>query len=206
MNTLMLLVATSLLLAGCSVLGKRTAAEPPYTVLAGAGEYEVRQYAGMVVAETVVEGEYARTSGPAFSRLAGYIFGKNRSKTKISMTAPVLQEQASEKLAMTAPVIQEKKGTAWVMAFVMPEGSTLSSLPEPLDPSVTLRKVPARRIGVIRYSGMHSESNLESNAAKLAVWLESKGYRMISRPRAASYDPPWTIPFMRRNEVHIDVE
>ncbi|NTW10089.1 MAG: heme-binding protein [Chlorobiaceae bacterium] len=206
MEKLILLAATSLLLAACSVIGKRTAAEPPYKALAGEGEYEVRQYAAMVVAETIVEGEYGRTSGTAFSRLAGYIFGKNRSKVKLSMTAPVLQEQAGENIGMTSPVLQEKKGTAWVMAFVMPEGSTLESLPEPLDPSVTLRALTARKVGVIRYTGLHTESNLESNAAKLALWLESKGFRMVSRPRAASYDPPWTIPFMRRNEVHIDLE
>lgn len=206
MDKLILLAATSLLLAGCSVIGKRTAAEPAYRVLAGEGDYEVRQYAEMVVAETIVEGEYSRTSGTAFSRLAGYIFGKNRSKAKISMTAPVLQERAGEKLAMTSPVLQEKKGKSWVMAFVMPEGSSLASLPEPIDPGVTLRTVPARNVGIIRYTGLHSESNLDANAAKLAGWLESRGYRMISKPRAASYDPPWTIPFMRRNEVHIDLE
>lgn len=206
MNVLMMLTATSVLLAGCTVLGKRTAEEPSYTVLAGEDECEVRQYGGMVVAETVVEGQYARTSGMAFSRLAGYIFGRNRSKEKIPMTAPVIQEQAGEKITMTSPVLQEKKGKAWVMAFVMPEGSSLESLPEPLDATVTLRAVPARKVGVIRYSGLHSESNLDARASELAGWLEKKGYRMLSGPRAASYDPPWTLPFLRRNEVHIDVE
>ncbi|TLU88512.1 MAG: heme-binding protein [Chlorobium sp.] len=206
MNGLLMLLATSVLLAGCSVLGKREAAEPPYKVILEEGDCEIRQYGEMVVAETVVEGEYSRTSGTAFSRLAGYIFGKNRKKEKISMTAPVIQEPASEKLPMTAPVLQEKKGTAWVMAFVMPEGSTLASLPEPLDPLVTLRMVPGRKVAVIRYSGLHSESNLRSYSEKLTGWLEKKGRRVLSQPRAASYDPPWTIPFMRRNEVHIDIE
>ncbi|NTW82291.1 MAG: heme-binding protein [Chlorobiaceae bacterium] len=206
MNGLLMLLATSVLLAGCSVLGKREAKEPPYKVLLTEGDCEIRQYDEMVVAETVVEGEYSRTSGTAFSRLAGYIFGKNRKKEKISMTAPVIQEPVSEKLPMTAPVIQERKGSGWVMAFVMPEGSTLASLPEPLDPSVTLRTVPGKKVAVIRYSGLHSESNLRSNSEKLDIWLEKKGYRMLSQSRAASYDPPWTIPFMRRNEVHVDVE
>ena len=191
MAGLSLLLMTSLMLTGCSVLGKRTAKEPPYKVLAEEGDFEVRQYAEMIVAETVIEGAYGQTGAPGFSRLAGYIFGKNRSK---------------EKLSMTAPVLQEKKGNAWVMAFVMPEGSRLETLPVPLDPAVTLRSVAGKKVGVIRYSGLHSESNLRSYAGKLTEWLEKNGYRAGSQPRAASYDPPWTLPFLRRNEVHIDIE
>ncbi len=201
-----LLLMTSLMLAGGSVLGKRTANEPPYRGLEEDGDIEVRLYGEMIVAETVIDGAYGQTGAPGFSRLAGYIFGKNRSKEKLTMTAPVLQEPVSEKLSMTAPVLQEKKGNAWVMAFVMPEGSRLETLPVPLDPAVTLRSVQGKKVAVIRYSGLHSESNLRNYAEKLTLWLEKKGYRVCSQPRAASYDPPWTLPFLRRNEVHIDIE
>ena len=200
------LLMTSLMLAGCSVLGKRTANEPLFKVLKEDGDIEIRQYGEMIVAETVVEGSYGQTSGAAFSRLAGYIFGKNRAKQKIAMTAPVLQEAVSEKISMTAPVMQEKKGNAWVMSFVMPEGSTLEALPVPLDPAVKQRVIPGKKVGVIRYSGLHSENNLRNYAEKLTVWIEKQGSRVLSGPRAASYDPPWTIPFLRRNEVHIDSE
>lgn len=206
MPVLMGLFMTCFLFAGCSVLGKRTADEPPYTVIEKDGEREIRRYGDMIVAETVVEGRYSTTSGPAFSRLAGYIFGKNRGKQKIAMTAPVIQEPVSKKIPMTAPVLQEKKGTAWSMMFVMPEGYTLETTPEPLDAAVAVREVKGKKVAVIRYSGLHSESNLQSYAGKLTLWLENKGYRILSPPRAASYDPPWTIPFLRRNEVHIDVE
>jgi len=206
MATWSMVLMTTFMLAGCSVLGKRTANEPQYKVLAEEGDIEIRQYGGMIVAETVVEGKYSQTSGIAFSRLAGYIFGKNRAKQKIVMTAPVLQEPVSEKISMTAPVIQEKKGNAWVMSFVMPEGYTLETLPVPLDPAVTLRQVQGKKVGVIRYSGLHSESNLQNYAGKLTIWLEKRGKKVLSEPRAASYDPPWTIPFLRRNEVHIDIE
>ncbi|NMW22361.1 MAG: heme-binding protein [Chlorobiaceae bacterium] len=206
MATWSMVLMTTFMLAGCSVLGKRTANEPQYKVLAEEGDIEIRQYGGMIVAETVVEGKYSQTSGIAFSRLAGYIFGKNRAKQKIVMTAPVLQEPVSEKISMTAPVIQEKKGNAWVMSFVMPEEYTLETLPVPLDPAVTLRQVQGKKVGVIRYSGLHSESNLQNYAGKLTIWLEKRGKKVLSEPRAASYDPPWTIPFLRRNEVHIDIE
>ncbi len=200
------LLMTSLMLAGCSVLGKRTANEPPYKVLSQDGEIEIRQYGEMIVAETVVEGSYGQTSGAAFSRLAGYIFGKNRAKQKLAMTAPVLQEPVSEKISMTAPVIQEKKGNAWVMSFVMPEGYRLETLPVPLDDAVKLRMLPGKKVGVIRYSGLHSEHNLRNFAEKLTGWLEKNGNRVLSGARSASYDPPWTLPFLRRNEVHIDIE
>jgi effector-binding domain-containing protein len=206
MNAWSLLLMTTLMLAGCSVLGKRTSAEPPFKVIEKDGEIEIRQYGAMVLAETVVDGSYGQSSGQAFSRLAGYIFGKNRSKQKLSMTAPVIQEAKSEKLSMTTPVMQEKKGSSWTMSFVMPEGSTLASLPVPLDPAVTFREVPAKRVAVIRYSGRHSENNLRNYADRLTAWLQKKGYRVLSAPRAASYDPPWTIPMLRRNEVQIDVE
>jgi len=206
MATWSMVLMTTFMLAGCSVLGKRTANEPQYKVLAEEGDIEIRQYGGMIVAETVGEGKYSQTSGIAFSRLAGYIFGKNRAKQKIVMTAPVLQEPVSEKISMTAPVIQEKKGNAWVMSFVMPEEYTLETLPVPLDPAVTLRQVQGKKVGVIRYSGLHSESNLQNYAGKLTIWLEKRGKKVLSEPRAASYDPPWTIPFLRRNEVHIDIE
>jgi hypothetical protein len=206
MNAWSLLLMTTLLLAGCSVLGKRTSPEPPFKVIEKDGEIEIRQYGAMVLAETVVDGSYGQSSGQAFSRLAGYIFGKNRSKQKLSMTAPVIQEAKSEKLSMTTPVMQEKKGSSWTMSFVMPEGSTLASLPVPLDPAVTFREVPPKRVAVIHYSGLHSENNLRNYAEKLTAWLQNKGHRALSAPRAASYDPPWTIPMLRRNEVQIDIE
>ncbi|NTV92190.1 MAG: heme-binding protein [Chlorobiaceae bacterium] len=206
MNSLLLLLMSSFLMAGCSVIGKRSADEPGFTLQKKEGFFEVRHYGKMVYAETVVEGSYSKTSGVAFSRLAGYIFGKNRVKQKISMTAPVMQEPVSEKIPMTAPVLQEKKGEGWLMSFVMPEGSRLETMPEPLDPAVKLREVEGRSVAVIGYTGLHSEKNIRKYAGQLREWIGKKGYRAISEARAASYDPPWTIPFLRRNELQIDVE
>jgi len=203
MNTVMLML-TSLLLAGCSVLGKREAAEPHYEVLKNDGAFEVRRYGPMVIAETFLNEEsYSTASGKGFNRLAGYIFGKNRSKTSISMTAPVLQERSSQKISMTAPVLQQPDKGGWRMAFVLPEGFTLESAPEPLDPEVKLRELPASTVAVVTFSGLHSAANLEKYGRQLQTWLKKQGYRTISEPKLASYDPPWTIPFLRRNEVQI---
>ena len=205
MKTVMLML-TSLLFAGCSVLGKRSAAEPPYEVQKKDGVYEVRRYGPMVIAETILDEEdYGAASGKGFNRLAGYIFGKNKSKSSISMTAPVLQERRSEKISMTAPVLQQRNKGGWTMAFVLPEGFTLASAPEPLDPEVKLREVPPSTVAVVRFSGLHSAANLEKYGRQLLTWLEKQGYRTLSEPKLASYDPPWTIPFLRRNEVQIRI-
>jgi hypothetical protein len=205
MKTIMLML-TSLLFAGCSVLGKRSAAEPPYEVQKQDGAFEVRRYGPMVIAETILDEEdYGAASGKGFNRLAGYIFGKNKSKSSISMTAPVLQERRSEKISMTAPVLQQRNKGGWAMAFVLPEGFTLASAPEPLDPEVKLSEVPPSTVAVVRFSGLHSAANLEKYGRQLRTWLEKQGYRALSEPKLASYDPPWTIPFLRRNEVQIRI-
>lgn len=203
---IVLLLLSSLLLAGCSVLGKRTAEEAQYTVLKSAGEYELREYEPMIIAETTMEGDYRSTSGKAFSKLASFIFGGNRTDSSIDMTTPVLQEQGSEEIAMTAPVIQEKSGEKWVTAFVMPREYTMETIPKPLDKDIVLREIPGGKVAAIRYSGLHSEKNIAKYSEKLNQWIQENGYRPVSRPRAATFDPPWTLPFLRRNEVHIDIE
>ena len=203
---MMLLLLSSLLLAGCSVLGKRTAEEAQYTVLKSDGEYELRRYEPMIIAETTMEGDYRSTSGKTFSKLASFIFGANKSESSIDMTAPVLQEQGSEEIAMTAPVIQKKSGEKWVTAFVMPHTYTIETIPKPLDQGIVLREIPGSKVATIRYSGLHSEKNINKYSEKLNKWIIDNGYRPASRPRAASFDPPWTLPFLRRNEVHIDID
>ena len=201
-----ILMLTSLLFAGCSVLGKRTTSEPPFELLKSDGQFEIRLYGSMLIAETILsEDDYGAASGKGFNRLAGYIFGKNRSKTSITMTAPVLQEKRSEKIAMTAPVLQQREKGGWTMAFVLPKGYTLESAPEPLDPEVKLREIPPATVAVVRFSGLHSSANLEKYGHQLQAWLEKQGYHALSTPRLASYDPPWTLPFLRRNEVQITI-
>jgi hypothetical protein len=122
------------------------------------------------------------------------------------MTAPVIQEQEAETLAMTAPVIQQKSGAVWLMAFVLPAEYSVSTAPVPLDPAVIIKEIPGKKVAIIRYSGSLSEQGIEENTEILQNWLTIKGYRAISPSRSAAYDPPWTLPFLRRNEVHIDIE
>ncbi len=202
----LLSVLTSIFLAGCSVFGLRTAEEPSYQVLNDFGDIQIRHYPAMVVAQTEVTADYKNSSSQGFQRLAGYIFGNNKKQQKIAMTAPVIQEQEAETMAMTAPVIQQKSGTVWLMAFVLPAEYSVSTAPVPLDSAVIIKEIPGKKIAVIRYSGSLSEQGIEEKSEHLKNWLSQQGYQAISEPRSAAYDPPWTLPFLRRNEIHIDIE
>ncbi len=199
-------VLTTLFLAGCSVFGIRSADEPTYQVLNDYGHIQIRQYPAMVVAQTEVTADYKNSSSQGFQRLARYIFGGNKKQQKMAMTAPVIQEQEAETLAMTAPVIQQKSGTVWLMAFVLPSDYSVATAPVPLDPAVTIKKISGKKVAVIRYSGSLSEQAIEDKSEELKSWLSQQGFRGLFPSRSAAYDPPWTLPFLRRNEVHIDIE
>ncbi|OYV16319.1 MAG: SOUL heme-binding protein, partial [Methylococcaceae bacterium NSM2-1] len=107
---------------------------------------------------------------------------------------------------MTAPVIQQKSGPVWLMAFVLPQGYSLHTAPEPLDSSVVIKTIPDKKVAVIQYSGSLSEQSIEEKSEELTNWLTKQNYKAISPSRSAAYDPPWTLPFLRRNEIHIDIE
>lgn len=184
-------------------------AEPTFTVEQKDGDFEVRRYEPRVLAETVVSGDWDRAGNEAFGRLAGYIFGKNTTNAKIEMTAPVAQRAESRKLAMTAPVGQRREGDAWVVSFTMPAGETLATLPSPLDQRVTLREVPAERVMVVRFSGRWSDAQMRQRADSLRSWGNERGLRGAAANEEAEvnrYDPPWTLWFLRRNEVWIKLE
>ncbi|MEY3759366.1 MAG: hypothetical protein RIR39_857 [Pseudomonadota bacterium] len=199
-------ILTTIFLAGCSVFGIRTADQPTYQVLNDYGHIQIRDYPALVVAETEVIADYKNSSNQGFQRLAGYIFGNNQKQQKMAMTAPVIQEQKAETLAMTAPVIQQKIGDVWLMAFVLPKGYSVLTAPVPNDQEVIIKELPEKKVAVIQYTGSLCESGIEENAETLKIWLNQQGYKVLSSSRSAAYDPPWTLPFLRRNEVHIDIE
>lgn len=211
MKKLALVAITSLFVSGCTVFGAAAAEEPPYEVIRSDGAIEVRRYGELLVAQTAVEGAYDEVGGAAFRRLAGFIFGDNTTREKVAMTAPVLQQPeagAAEgtEIAMTAPVLQEPDGETWIMTFVMPSEFTRETLPEPNDPQVKIATIPPRTVATIRFSGLMGEKKVDRYSAKLSRWLEEHGYRAVSEPRSAGYNPPWTLPPLRRNEIHIDIE
>lgn len=183
--------------------------EPKYEVVHTYPMFELRQYAPYLVAETEVTGDFDKVGNQAFRILADYIFGNNRSKTKMAMTAPVNQRPAEgEKIDMAAPVGQkpgESGPNSYVLSFVMPSGYTLDSLPTPNDPRVHLREVPARLMAVRRYSGRWTRSNYEENLRILRLAVQEAGLETTGDPVYARYNPPFTLWFMRRNEVMLQV-
>lgn len=196
---------SGLALAGCSVVGVRSGTEePPYTVEARIGEVEIRTYGPRLAAETFVEDgeEAARNAG--FRRLAGYIFGGNTAKQDIAMTAPVAQ--TSESIAMTAPVAQDSVAPGrWRIRFFMPSRYTLATLPKPNDPAVVLVEVPSQQVAVLRFSGDRSAAAVAAQQRLLLDALATSAWRPDGTPSAWFYDPPWTLPWLRRNEVSVPV-
>jgi hypothetical protein len=185
--------------------------EPKFDILTKDGDFELRQYAPMVVAETLVSGSQDDASSQGFRIIAGYIFGDNKlagaGAEKIAMTAPVLLEKqnVSKKIDMTAPVTMDKVGDRWRVHFVMPSQYKLADLPKPNNPAVTLREIPASKYAALRFSGFAGEEKVAAKTKELTDWVIARGYAAINAPQLARYDPPWTLPFMRRNEVLVEV-
>ncbi len=200
--------------------------EPKFQLLTkevtGEGIFELRHYAPFVVAETWVDGDMDTASNKGFRVIADYIFGNNQAAgsvagdkvaAKIAMTAPVTLEPVtpkSEKIAMTAPVSLESRadmtGTGhWRVHFVMPSEYTLATLPKPNNSAVQLREVGAKTVAVVTYSGFNTLNRIQHETEKLIRWMQSKNLEPKGDALLARYDPPWTLPIWRRNEVHFEV-
>jgi hypothetical protein len=198
----------SCLIVGLVFLGTPAMAteEPAFTVVSHEGDFEVRDYPALVVAEVTVTGDQKESATKGFRLLAHYIFGGNVPKQSIAMTAPVAQQRAGDKIAMTAPVTQTQHDGAWVVRFTMPHSYTLATLPKPNDPAVHLRDVPAARFAVVRFSGWADQKDFDTQAALLSAFMKSHHLRAAGPPSLSQYNPPWTLWFARRNEVMIPLE
>ncbi len=178
--------------------------QPEYAVTMSDGAFEIRAYGPMITAETELKGERSAAIREGFGLIAAYIFGANKPNTKIAMTAPVQQQQA-EKIAMTAPVTQQGSDEGWSVRFVMPRSWSLETLPAPHDARVTLRPVPAKTMLAIRFSGFASDSTISSKIAELRSYAASNKLTTLGEPLLAFYNPPWTLPFFRRNEIMLEL-
>lgn len=179
--------------------------EPAFRSVQKDGAFEIRDYPALVVAEVTAAGGQSAAASRGFRLLAAYIFGGNARRQSIAMTAPVAQELVGEKIAMTAPVIQTRSANTWVVRFIMPRGYTLETLPRPNDARVRLRATPPTRVAVIRFSGVAEPGNVAAKSAELSAWITGRHLRPTGAPALAQYDPPWTLWFLRRNEVMIPV-
>lgn len=221
--------ALTLLLTGSLLLTSGAAMatlEPSYTLLEQLDDFELRNYAPKIIAQTTVSGDYDAASRKGFKILANYIFGNNsvsstedaKNSAKISMTAPVIMKPSdgvgdkksddkandtSAKISMTAPVSMQKSEGNWQVSFVMPENYTMATIPKPNNPAITLIEIPEVRYAVIKFSGLAGEKKVAEKTSELQQWMLTKKLTPIATPELARYNPPWTLPFMRRNEVMI---
>ncbi len=203
-HSIRMILATAVIIFGA--MDAMAIEEAAYNVLKKENNFEIRDYAPHILAETIVEGDLEEAGNKAFNRLFRYISGDNRSRDKVAMTAPVSQEPMGDKIKMTAPVGQQRVQGKWAVSFMMPASYTLETLPEPEDPKVTLRQVPARRMAAVRYSGFWSEKNYLRYKLELESWIHERGLNMVGDPIWARYNPPFTPWFLRRNEILIPVD
>ncbi|MHB2170084.1 SOUL family heme-binding protein [Alsobacter sp. R-9] len=188
-----------------SVMGVKAETEQArYRVVREPGMFELRAYEPTVVAEVSAAGDRNEAVNVGFRLLAAYIFGANLPGTSIAMTAPVTQE-AGQRIAMTAPVTQEGGKGTWTIRFIMPAGSRLATLPKPKDARIRLAEVPGRRIAAVRFSGFATDASLADHERQLRAWTAARKLAPSGPAVFAYYDPPWTLPFLRRNEVLIPV-
>jgi effector-binding domain-containing protein len=186
-----------------SILGSR-AEQAQYTVIKADGDIELRDYPAMLVAEVDVSGEREPAINAGFRQLAAYIFGDNTASEKIAMTAPVVQQEG-QKIAMTAPVMQQAKGASWTVTFKMPAHFKRSELPRPNNPNIHIRELPGKKFAVIRFSGIASREMIAAHEAQLQDYLKSQSIANLSAPQYAFFNPPYTLPFLRRNEIMIEI-
>jgi len=169
--------------------------EPEFEVLQSHDDYEVRRYVPHIVAEVDVAGDDGDPGRAAFRILAGYIFGDNEAETKMSMTAPV-----------TSQAVGDDEKALYTYAFFMESEYTMETLPKPVDTRIRLVEKPARVIAARRYSGRWSASNYQKNEAALMAALADDGVVLAGEPYLARYNSPFTLWFMRRNELLVEIE
>jgi len=204
------LAALALALILGSIGGVLMATEQPaYTLIEQHRSFELRRYPPLLVAEVEVEGTFDAVGGRAFRVLADYIFGNNQGSRKIAMTAPVNQQPLGrgERIAMTAPVTQQPSGEArYRISFIMPAHFTRDTLPRPNDGRVHIREIPARLLAAHRYSGGWGEGRYREHESQLLAAVQGAGLSPVGTPIYARYNSPFSLPFLRRNEVLVEVE
>ena len=178
--------------------------KPDYKVIQTEQNIEIRQYEPMIIAEVEVDGKREDAIREGFRLIADYIFGNNTVQRDIAMTAPV-QQQESQKIAMTAPVQQQSTGRSWQISFVMPSKYSMETFPEPKNDRVRLKGIMTKKFVVIKFSGTNSNENVTEHENQLMNYIEANQIKIIDSPKYAFYNAPWTLPFMRRNEVMIEI-
>ena len=184
--------------------------EPKFETVLKDEAFEIRRYPALVVASTLVPGDMDAASSRGFRTIADYIFGNNAATpsgapAKIAMTAPVMVSPATPAAPASTVQTPDMAAQQWQVQFVMPGQYRLDNLPRPHNASVTLRELPARTTAVLSYSWLNSETKVQQKIDELRAWMKARQLEAMGSPRLARYDPPWTPPMWRRNEIQIDI-
>ncbi len=177
--------------------------QPKYRVLLSENNIELREYDPMLLAEVQVLGERKEAMSQGFKILADYIFGNNLSKGEIR---GAITGEFGEKISMTAPVMQQSQGLTWKVRFFMPASYTIDILPKPNSLSISLISIPVKRFVVIRFSGFPGEGSLQLHTEQLKAYISDKRFKVDENPIFAFYNSPWTLPFLRRNEIMMEMQ
>ena len=184
------IIVSALLIAGASlaVWGCKTSRSgyesAPYSVVLSNGDYELRDYPELAIVQTQMPDSAANGGNAGFGKLFRYISGNNKSQESIAMTTPVFISQEPP-----------------TMAFVLPAKSSAEQAPAPMDSSLSLKKIPAGRFAVLRFSGARSAAKESQALALLKTWITEQRLVAEESPVFGYFDPPWTPSFLRRNEV-----
>ncbi len=212
---------------------QHTIDQPQYTVLIPNKNYEIRQYKSYIVAQTQVQGDYRQAASLGFRILADYIFGNNTKQSTVQMTAPVAIKESeniqmtapvtitentninmtspvtikeSESINMTSPVTITKDQQDYTVSFVMPFDYTLQTLPKPNNTQVEIKTQPARKVAALKFSWYADPKRVEAKKQELRSLLSQDGVSTKGTPEYAGYDAPLSAPWLRRNEIIIEIE
>jgi SOUL heme-binding protein len=197
---------------------------PTYTIEKKDEDIEIREYPGYILAQVDVESEYDQAIGLGFRILANYIFGGNKKRSNIPMTAPVSGENISvsekipmtapvteetvksEKIEMTAPVTEEDSGKhTYRISFTMPSKYTLDTLPEPDDKNIMFKEIKNQKMAVLRFRGRVNHKLAHKEMEELKEWLNKEDIIPKSNFIVAQYNNPAVPGFFRRNEVMVEI-
>jgi hypothetical protein len=183
--------------------------EPEFKLISEEGEFQIREYDPKIIAQVEVDGDFDEASSRGFKLLADYIFGNNLldgGSKKISMTTPVEMSPLAENLLMTSSILDDQVNNKWSINFVMPQEYSLDTLPKPNNPLVNIIEVPSEQYAVIVFSGLVRESSYAEKAELLSNYLEENSFKQQGAIKIARYNPPWTLPFFRRNELMVRID
>ena len=177
---------------------------PAYKILKKEQNIEIRRYPPLIIAEVKTAGSRQASISDGFRILADFIFGNNEGEKQLSMNGPITQQEGI-KIAMTAPVQQEKTDAEWATSFIMPSKFSIDTIPNPINNRIKITQIPSKRYAVITFSGRSTEKNLTKHTNELEKYMNGSSYSRVGNARYAFYNPPWTLPFLRRNEVQFEL-